>query len=184
MEQKKKAKIVIASIWGKLLVILGWVFAIFWGLIILGALIDDKKYEMSFYVFCLLLLIIAIIMIRAGRKINKRIKLFKQYVVILSTDPTHSLTQLASSTGQSVDQVIQNVSLMIKKKYFADAYIDKDGNYIIFGQHNPPQNAAPSFSAPAEAKPEYIVVTCKGCGATNHIIKGSVSECEYCGSKL
>ena len=30
----------------------------------------------------------------------------------------------------------------------------------------------------------YITVTCTGCGAKNQVIKGRLSNCEYCGQRL
>lgn len=51
-------------------------------------------------------------------------------------------------------------------------------------------DAAPSTSAPdktvnhSAAAQEIQVVTCKCCGASNKIAKGTVGECEYCGSPI
>ena len=30
----------------------------------------------------------------------------------------------------------------------------------------------------------YITVTCTSCGAKNQVIKGRLSNCEYCGQRL
>lgn len=43
------------------------------------------------------------------------------------------------------------------------------------------KNGAATQKVKKEEKPYYIIVTCKGCNATNKIQRGTVGKCEYCG---
>ncbi len=48
---------------------------------------------------------------------------------------------------------------------------------------SPASNHAPA-STPSPKKSEPVVVACKGCGANNKVMRGSVGECEFCGSPI
>lgn len=47
----------------------------------------------------------------------------------------------------------------------------------------PTGNGAPA-NTPSQKKSEPVVVACKGCGANNKVMRGSVGECEFCGSPI
>ena len=52
-------------------------------------------------------------------------------------------------------------------------FIDREGNYIMITAPNRRVN-----------EKIYITVTCNSCGAKNQVIKGRLSNCEYCGQRL
>lgn len=79
---------------------------------------------------------------------------------------------------------------MISKKFFVNAYIDAESNCIVFpgsnnninaGINTAQYNVQPNTNQP---EIEYTTVTCKSCGGINKIIKGKVSECDFCGSPI
>lgn len=47
-------------------------------------------------------------------------------------------------------------------------------------------NSVPQSSPTSQAQEtvKYVTVQCKGCGATNKIVSGTVGECEFCGSQI
>ena len=92
------------------------------------------------------------------------------------------------------DVVIENLEIMMKKKFFTNAYIDRKSNCIVIANKQAAQNntAAPNafaneHSAPANteaAAVEMAAVKCNSCGGINTIQKGAVGECDYCGSAI
>ena len=105
---------------------------------------------------------------------------FKRYVAAISKIPTGSISDIAAALKTSVDEVKTNLNLMIQKKFFADAYIDHDTNCIIFAKK---QEQSKSTNTNINTS-NMVTVTCKGCGAVNTIQKGTVGECDYCGTPI
>ena len=88
------------------------------------------------------------------------------------------------------DVVRTNLDLMIKKKYFVNAFINEETNGIVIGNIIPrKEETMQSVNTEASVqrnfkKIEYMSVTCSGCGGVNKVEKGKSCECEYCGSPL
>lgn len=61
----------------------------------------------------------------------------------------------------------------IARGYIRNIQIDREGNYIMITAPNRRVN-----------EKIYITVTCTSCGAKNQVIKGRLSNCEYCGQRL
>ena len=60
------------------------------------------------------------------------VKKYKEYAAYLSEDPTGSIEQLAAKTGETADEVRDNLQRMIDKRYFIGAHIDERTNSIVF----------------------------------------------------
>ena len=133
----------------------------------------------GFVIFCIIADILGIFLIMLSRKRKKLISDFKNYVNIISGNTSGSITNIAEVTGASQDIVINNLELMIKKGYFANAYIDRETNCIVLKANN-----ANKKETAESTQNEYITVTCKCCGGINKIEKGKVGECDFCGSPL
>ena len=135
----------------------------------------------AFYPFIIYFIFVVIggILNSNGIKILKRVKNYKKYFDILSAEPTHSIAHLKSSTADPLVQ--NNVVELIDKGYYArGTYINSDTNCIVFPNEVP----AKPEPEPSVVVAEYMAVVCSGCGAVNKVAKGSVGECEYCGSPL
>jgi hypothetical protein len=151
---------------------------------------EEKKFSSEFYFGILFFAVIGGSLVYFGLKRKKFIKNFKTYVQKLSVDPTGSISGLASTTGTSVDVVKKNLEKMISKKFFVNAYIDVESNCIIFPASNNNINVSTNttqFNVQQNTKQpeiEYVTVTCKSCGGINKVIKGKVSECDFCGSPI
>lgn len=72
---------------------------------------------------------------------------------------------------------------MIAAGFFPNGYIDTQHNKLIINNQNNFQQNQNVPTQPQEAV-KYVTVQCKGCGAANKIVSGTVSECEFCGSKI
>jgi len=191
-DNKAKAAVIVSAIIGKVQLIIGIAITLLFGLMIIG-LLTDGEFRSSMGVggaiFIFLFFALGIWLILLGKKRSKLIKTFKSYVSRLSTDPTGSIDQLASSSSTSVDIVNKNLNEMIKKKYFVNAFIDKDRNCIIFPHYSQSQTQTQTQGTLNRTQTqnqaiEFATVSCKGCGATNKVAKGSVGECDFCGSQI
>lgn len=131
---------------------------------------------------------LGVLLIVKSRKRKALIDEFKKYVTKLSVDPTGSISGIASSLGTSEDVVRNNLNLMIKRKYFADAYIDKATDCIIVKSLSNRKASTASQNSPQAGQnnetTEMVSVTCKYCGGINSVPKGKVCECDYCGSPI
>lgn len=163
--------------------------------------LTDKEWAVemgvAFFVFVLAFDALGIWLMILSRKKTKLIKEFKKYVTAISRDPNGFIPDIAASLGTSEDKVKSNLELMIKKKFFSNAFIDQNSNCIIIANrqvvaaNSVPQaytntaNTTNNFATPsAYPAVEMITVKCKGCGGVNTIPMGQVGECEYCGSPI
>lgn len=188
-----KTKLILSTIVEKVQLILGIVIVLFFGLMTVAGLTDEElSSDKAFIVVAIVMDLIGVLLIVLSAIRHQLIKNFKKYVALLSNDPTGSISNLASALGTEKETVIKNLDKMIKKKYFANAYIDRDQNRLCFPNREqaPLTGTAPHQrelnvpqSAPA-ASPQMTTVICRGCGGVNAVQKGCVAECEYCGSSI
>ncbi|UWP60789.1 hypothetical protein [Ruminococcus gauvreauii] len=160
--------------------ICGCFITFLFGLTAIYSMFDMEKDGAGTIIIMWILTLIGAAIIFFGLKRKKILKEYKRYAAQLSTDPTGSIENLASASGSSQDEVYKNLNYMIKKKYFADAYIDKQKNRIVICSKRSGQYDKPLVNKNIE----YTTVTCKNCGGINKIPKGQVCECEYCGSPI
>ena len=79
-------------------------------------------------------------------------------------------------------------SYLIRLFYdYSASFIDSQRNVLVTThptgtQSHSQQQVSGGHSTQPPIK--YVMVKCKGCGATNKIAAGTVGECEYCGSKI
>jgi len=176
-----KAAIVVSQIIEKLQLISGIIITILFGITLIAS-IGDKKAGAGITITMFVITALGVLLIVFSRKRKKLINDFKTYVQRLSADPTGSINNLAAGLGTSQDVVKNNLNMMIKKRYFSNAYIDTENNRVVFSVVSEQQQTnAPKAS---QSNIEYITVTCKSCGGINKVIKGTVGECDYCGSPL
>jgi uncharacterized protein with PQ loop repeat len=174
-----KAAIVISVIIEKVQLIVGIFITFVFGFATIGSIWEDKTDGGTTFVM-FILATIGVLLIIFSRKRKKLIKDFKTYVQRLSVDPAGSIEDLASGVGTSQDVVKMNIEKMIRKRYFANAYIDIENNRVVFPTVSE-QNQTNEHKA---IKIDYITATCKSCGGINKLVKGTVYECDYCGSPI
>lgn len=183
---KSKTVIVLNEIIQKIQMIIG-VCSVLFG--IAGFCVANGKFD-SMDIFLIIFFVgVGLLLIYFSVKKKKLIKYFKTYVQKLSADPTGSISNLASAAGTSPDVVKKNLENMINKKFFANAYIDIERNCIVFPSSNNINVSANTTHSNVQQNTnqpeiEYVTVTCKSCGGINKIIKGKVSECDFCGSPI
>lgn len=172
---------------GAIQTILGWTIVVFCGLLtITGATMIVEAFDVVMVIIFLAFTAGGVSLILKGKKKKKLLKAFQDYNTRLATDTTKSIDLLANSVGKSVDVVRKDVITMINMGLFPNAYINQERNSIVFPQMGvtPTYHANPIHQPVNSPRAEFVTVECSGCGATNKIAKGTVSECEYCGAQI
>ncbi len=134
----------------------------------------------GYIIFCLIFIALGVLLIVYGKKTKDRIRRFREYIAVIANQNQTSIDQIANMVQMPVNFVFEDMKYMIDKKYFVGAYIDQTTNSIAF------RGRVASAASNEDTVPssETQVVICKNCGAQNQIVKGSVGECEYCGSPI
>lgn len=169
-----KAAIVVSKMVSFVQLVIGYCLAIMFGFVAIFSMFDHNEDGVAVIIILWIITLIGLAFIIAGNKRKKSIKEFKRYVTFLSGDSTGSILNLASVAGTTQDIIIKNLDFMIQKKYFTNAYINRDTNCIIIG----------NVGSMVKETVEYVTFTCKNCGGINKIEKGKVGECDYCGSPV
>lgn len=131
--------------------------------------------DIGFLIVCLIFDGLGVLLIVLSIRTQRLLKAFRAYTAALANSSNGFIPELAASLGASEDMVKRNLERMIARKYFPNAFFDRNANCIL------PRKPAIRQRA---AAPEMVTVKCKGCGGINTLIRGQVGECEYCGSPL
>lgn len=176
-------------------IVIGIALLVVFGVATIYALTDKESMAQlgAFGIIVLVIFdIIGILFVLSARKTFKLIKEFKKYVAVIACSPNGYIPDIAASLGKAENVVKENLELMIKKKYFINAFIDANENCFVIDNKNKVEQFTQECEDDADtysdnAAPQsnkMVTVTCKGCGAVNTIPKGAVRECEYCGSSI
>ena len=176
-------------------IVIGIALLVVFGVATIYALTDKESMAQlgAFGIIVLVIFdIIGILFVLSARKTFKLIKEFKKYVAVIACSPNGYIPDIAASLGKAENVVKENLELMIKKKYFINAFTDANENCFVIANKNKVEQFTQECEDDADtysdnAAPQsnkMVTVTCKGCGAVNTIPKGAVRECEYCGSSI
>lgn len=179
---KSKVAIAVSQVIEKIEMIAGMGWFLFFMLGVIIAITDDQQEGAAFVIIILIMGALGLPVFFAGKKRKKMRLEFKKYVAQLSIDPTASLENIAGATGTSVDVVKSNLQYMIKKHFFTDAYIDEKNNQLVLPSMT--QRAQQEQQIQKIQKIQYVTCNCPNCGGINKIAKGTVAECDFCGSPL
>ena len=173
---------------GTILRVIGWILAVCNGFIALvGCTAGIKEaIDVALILFFSAMVAIGVWLIIKGNKTIKLIRTYSDYSARLAADPEKSIDLLASVMGITVATATKNINDMIAAGFFPNCYLDGQQNKLVFPTTPQPQASpvsTPISNATAQAV-KYTTVQCKSCGATNKIISGTVSECEFCGSQI
>ena len=75
--------------------------------------------------------VLGALLIYMGIRTKMTVKKYKEYAAYLAEDPTGSIEKLAAKTGESVDEVRDNLQRMIERRYLIGARIDEEKNSIV-----------------------------------------------------
>lgn len=184
---KSKVSLAVSQIVEKVEKIVGLCWGLLFGLVALVSMFDDVEDGAGTIIIMWIFALLGLMLFNAGKKRTKMRLEFKKYVTQLSIDPSGSLTSLASATGTSVDVVKSNLQYMIKKKFFTDAFINEVANQLVIPSMQRSQQVQVQMAqnvSQGAIQPEWVAFTCPCCGGMNRIQKGTVGECDFCGSPL
>lgn len=182
-QHSSRSAIIVNMIVGKISSIFGWILTMLFGLTAIVLITNEEgSGKAAGVILCLIFMAVSIALIVFGISTKRRIKRFKQYVAIIVDRNEKSIENIAGSTSKSIDFVMNDLQTMINKKFFINAYIDGNRKEIILG--NKTVQIDPATARKDSVQAASTVITCKGCGATNRIIKGTSGECEFCGSPI
>lgn len=146
--------------------------------------VTDKVFAadvgIGFLIFCLFFGGMGIWLIVLGSRTRKLLKLYEAYATAISNYPDGFIPDIAAALGTSETVVKKNLELMIKKKYFPNAFLDKNANCMIIGKQHLKRTAS---YVNMEAD-DMVTVKCPNCGGVNTLRRGQKRECEYCGSLM
>ena len=211
-----KAAITVSKIVSVIQMVVGVFFSIGFISSMLAYLLDKEfqvKNDASFLIIFLLYGVLGGWLIVLSRKRARLIREFKKYIAVIAYTPSGYIPALAATLGVPENTVRNNLELMIKKKLFSNAYIDKNFNCLVVLNRQPsqclvsvntpanpvyppasriekpiqsplPVNGPVNFAYASAPVPEMITVKCSGCGGINAVIKGQTGECDYCGSTI
>ncbi len=97
---------------------------------------------------------------------------FKKYLNIVTNGKQTKIKEIAKSAGTDTYTATSKIQKMIDLQIFKSAYIDHSNGELILGEKVIKANIA------------YVSVNCPHCGASQNVVKGTRSICEYCDSAL
>lgn len=169
--------------------VFGWIIAVFNGFIaFVGCTTSGFKdaLDVTLVLFFLAIAAVGVWLIIKGNKNFKLIKTFYDYSARLAADPEKSIDLLAFATGVNVAIATKNISDMLAVGFFPNSYLDGQRNKLVVPTMS--QSQASNVSTPTSnvitQMVKYTTVQCKGCGATNKIVTGTVGKCEFCESQI
>ena len=150
-------------------------------LIVIGALAliggvdsSDSMAGSVFFILC------GIVLSRMGTKNKKEAIRIRQYIALIINQHITSLDELARATGNTYEQVCEDLNKIIERGYLQGAYINLSIRQIILPGQRPPVYKQ---SGPAQQGRTHVV-QCKNCGAEIVVVQGTVRKCEYCGTPI
>ncbi|WP_025027131.1 hypothetical protein [Caldalkalibacillus mannanilyticus] len=165
-----------------------------------AALVSDKKIKTLGYIAAgigilaftqgvsggIMFLLVGGFIVYYSNKVHKQALKMKQYIDLIANQQITQLDQISNITGNPHSTVHQDITQMIKKGYFKEAYINEATGEIIFPppvtpKSEPPISAEPEIAPTPTPSTKFIQATCKSCGAHTRITQNETLECEYCG---
>jgi succinate dehydrogenase hydrophobic anchor subunit len=166
---------------GKSMSIIGWILLVLGFLILIGGLSEPVSDTSGIIVDFIIFIGGGLALIILGAKRKKEAVRFKKYIDMVINQRITSIDNIAASFPTTYDIANKDLQKMIKKGFFMDAFINQSEREIVLPheQQNIKNDQSQGYNAG-----EMQIVNCKSCGAHNKLVKGSVGECEYCGSPI
>ncbi|SHK73160.1 hypothetical protein SAMN02745136_03202 [Anaerocolumna jejuensis DSM 15929] len=191
-DKKVKRKLFFNSAIGLLQIMAGGFFAFIFGITLLGCFFTmfgpKKTTTVGETLVILIIFVLFTYMLLRGFRRRRLNKIYYVYTQQLMKNSAFSIEQLAAALRMPLDSVRKDMEEMVKKELID---ID-DNNYNQYYQDYEAEE--PTYASDTKSnirKPasemisdEYFEVTCKNCGASSKVLKGSAVICEYCGSML
>lgn len=161
--------------------VLGWfMIFLYTPTIIVGLTQLSEALDIVLLVILAGLVLLGVKLVMLGKRKRKLLSKYRDYSIRLAADPDKSLIKLASETKKSTEDVTKDINAMLATGLFQNCYIDIDNSKLVM----PGYATNDTNSNHYKNQISYVSVKCRNCGAPNKIAKGSVGECEFCGSQI
>ncbi|MCD9024806.1 hypothetical protein [Cohnella silvisoli] len=145
----------------------------------------------------------------AYRRRMKMQALYNLYDTLIYEKEMESIDQISRLTGQSVNNVMQDLEYLIDTEVFTGATLDKETREIFVEYEEDDSDEEYVEEDEEEIDEEYVEeneeednyteavnqtaatsaavpmpITCSGCGASSRVIPGKHTDCEFCGNVL
>lgn len=157
------------------MIVLGWIIFTLGALASCG-MMNQRSFDGASSTLFLVFAGLALVFV--GRISSRKAVKYKKYINLIVNQGLRSIAPISSAIPATHDQAIQDIQEMIKKGFFKEAYIDFGTDKIVFTR----EVVETHFQN--ESMVNQLIATCNGCGADNKVIKGQVTDCQYCGSLI
>jgi len=161
--------------------VIAWFFIVIGGLGAIGIISGEAPADNIIPV--LISLIVGVLLLRKAKRVKKTRIRYEKYIDLIINQNVRSIDYIASEVGLPYNLVIKDLQNMIDLGYLKDAYIQTDDRKLVFRQLEQ-QVFTIETADENKASAQTISVRCSGCGASNVVVVGKVTECEYCGSPI
>ena len=165
--------------------ILGGVGLFIFGVSFLGNIFDPElQLDSASIVLFIIFISLSVYTLYCGIKRSKMGKKLKNYVNIVGNRAIVPILEIAQTSLEPEMQVLKDFQWLIKKNFFADAYIDYDDKAIVLREAYSKILEQREREEQAKKRIEYVAVRCECCHGTTKIEKGKVGKCSYCGAPI
>lgn len=195
---KKNSKVYCNKIIGYWQVYIGALFSVCLGLSFISCLwnmLGPRKitsFGQTLVIF-LLFLLFAYNLNRGLKRIRLN-KVYEAYIQQFNESSYFSVERLATTLKMPINIVETEMQTLVYKGFIDSINLELSSQHekskkteeLVFNSNTMPNlNTMSNSNVVKEQKEEeYVEVTCKNCGASKQILKGTSVNCEYCGSLM
>lgn len=155
------------------------IISIIYLIILLGDTTDMSGENIAFIIFIFSVFgYYGYSLLRKGKKRRARARRMQKYYEIIMNKKIYSIDEIASIMNRKYSDVLNEIQLMVDLGYLENAFIDNNGRCVVFPIVH--SNMFVQYNVNNKSEPEEMVVVCSSCGGKNKVMKGKVTECEYC----
>ena len=117
-----------------------------------------------------------------AESLSKRSARYQKYYDMVVNQKMTSIDAISGVVNINYDVCVKELKMLISLGVLKNYSVNDQARMISY---TAPQQSAPMGSnVRMNASMERVCVKCPGCGSDVMVVKGSTSECEYCGSSI
>jgi hypothetical protein len=150
--------------------------------LMVGALLALQIKQAAFITFALGIvgLLVGACCLLAGMDARRKSKRFHRYALVVENTGSARIEDIAAAMGVSYTEAEADLTKMVEKGYFMQAYIDqKTKEFIVVEMPADSRSGGKNKGAARQKR-----VVCASCGAATTVTAGRPAVCSYCDSPL
>jgi low temperature requirement protein LtrA len=156
---------------GKVLTIMGIILSAVGLVGLVRSFVTGAEYT-GFSSIPVMMIVGGIVLMVMSRSYKNNENRYRRYISLIVNSKQIYIDNIASLMNVPINVVMEDLQKMIRAGYFSEAYLDMTTRRIVIPERSYAQGTRTS------------TVICSSCGASNTLVIGQQSECEYCGSPL